>query len=89
MQSFYSQGVIPIIIVCLVVLFLAGFQRKNHVILQFVKRGVAGFIALVLLNRLFAFYSVPLFVGVNVWSILTAVFLGVPGICMLFGICLF
>ena len=86
MQSFYPQGFISIIIVCLVVLCLAGFQRKSNRILQLVKRGVLGFVAIVLLNRVFAYFAIPLFVGVNVWTVLTGAFLGIPGICLLFAI---
>nr|MBQ8253097.1 pro-sigmaK processing inhibitor BofA family protein [Lachnospiraceae bacterium] len=89
MQSFYSQGFISIIIVCLVVLCLGGFRRKNNLILQFVQRGVLSFIAIVLLNRLFAYLSVPVFVGMNMWTMLIGAILGIPGICLLFGISLF
>ncbi|MBE5882229.1 MAG: hypothetical protein E7289_07995 [Lachnospiraceae bacterium] len=89
MDTFYSHGFAAIAIVCLVVLFLSAFKRKSNTILMFIQRGIVGFLAIVGLNRLFVSLTIELFVGVNVWTLLTCAILGIPGVCMLFCIGLF
>lgn len=89
MEKFYPQGVIAIVIVCLAVLLLGNLRKKSKSLLMCIQRGIVGFLVIVGLNRLFEILAVPLFVGVNVWTLLTCVILGIPGVCMLFCICLF
>lgn len=89
MENFYPQGVIAIIIVCLVVLCLGNLRKKSASFLMFIQRGILGFLVVLGLNRLFAMLAVPLCVGINLWTLLTCAILGIPGVCMLFCICLF
>ncbi len=89
MEKFYSQGFLAIIIVCMAVLLLANLRKKNNVMLGFVQRGIIGFLAIVGLDRLFLTLSLPVFVGVNIWTVLTSAILGIPGVCMLFCVSLF
>ena len=86
MQTFYSHGFLSIIIVCLVVLCLASIRKNAHLVLQMVRRGILGFVVIVIVNRIFLVLSIPLCVGVNVFTILASAFLGIPGVCMLYGI---
>lgn len=86
MNTFYVQGGFFIFVVCLFVLFLVFFKKKSNLILGLVQRGVIGFLAIVGLDKLFAYFAIELFVGVNAWTLLTSAILGIPGVCMLFCI---
>lgn len=89
MRNLYPQGIIAIVIVCLVVLLLGNMRKKSMSILMLVQRTIVGFLAIVGMNRLFMVLAIPLFVGVNIWTLLTCAILGIPGVCMLFCIGLF
>lgn len=89
MDTFYSQGFAAIAIVCLVVLCLSSWKRKSNAVLMFIQRGIVGFLAIAGLNVLFAALSIKLFVGVNIWTLLTSAILGIPGVCMLYCISFF
>ncbi len=89
MERFYLQGIIAIIIVCLAVLFLGNLRKRSNAFLMFIQRGIVGFLAIVGLNRLFTALAIPLFVGINIWTLLTCAVLGIPGVCMLFCISFF
>ena len=89
MGNFYPQGIIAIVIVCLVVLLLGNMRKKSMSILMLVQRTIVGFLAILGMNRLFVVLAIPLFVGVNIWTLLTCAILGIPGVCMLFCISLF
>ncbi len=89
MENFYLQGIIAIVIVCLVVLCLGNMRKKRVSLLAFVQRGIIGFLAILGMNKLFSVLAIPLFVGINFWTLLTCAILGIPGVCMLFGICFF
>lgn len=89
MGNLYPQGIIAIVIVCLVVLVLGNMRKKSMSILMLVQRTIVGFLAIVGMNRLFMVLAIPLFVGVNIWTLLTCAILGIPGVCMLFCIGLF
>lgn len=84
MNEFYSQGILWIALVCLAVLFLVYFKQKSNLILNLVQRGIIGFVAISGINELLAYLSVPLFVGINEWTLLTSAILGIPGVIMLF-----
>lgn len=89
METFYSHGFAAIAVVCLAVLCLGTGKRKNNLIFSFIQRGIVGFIAIAGLNALFSALAIKLFVGVNVWTLLTSAILGIPGVCMLYCINLF
>lgn len=89
MENFYLQGILAIVIVCLAVLCLGNLQKKSVSFLAFIQRGIIGFLAVLGMNKLFAVLAVPLFVGINFWTLLTCAILGIPGVCMLFCVSLF
>ena len=89
MENFYLQGIIAIVIVCLVVLCLGNLRKKSVFFLNFIQRGIIGFLAIWGMNKLFSVLGISLIVGVNFWTLLTCAILGIPGVCMLFCICLF
>ena len=89
MEKLYPQGIIAIVVVCLVVLCLGNLRKKSVTVLMLIQRTIIGFLAIMGMNRLFAVLAIPLFVGVNIWTLLTCAILGIPGVCMLFCICLF
>ena len=91
MGEFTSQNYMYIFIVCvcLFVLFLSSFQKKRRLVLGLVERGILGFVTIIGLDQLFSYLALDLFVGVNVWTLLTSTILGIPGVCMLFCMHLF
>lgn len=89
MENFYIQGIVAIVIACLAVLLLGNFRKKGSEILMMVQRGIVSFLAILGLNKLFGILAFPLFVGINFWTLLTCVFLGIPGVCMLFCLSMF
>ncbi len=89
MENFYSQSIIAIIVVCLAVILLGNLRRRGNAFLMMIQRGIVGFLAIFGLNELFGALALPLFVGINIWTLLTCVFLGIPGVCMLYCLSLF
>lgn len=89
MENFYLQGIIAIVIACLSVLLLGNLRTKGNAFLMIIQRGIVGFLAILGFNKLFSTLALPLFVGINFWTLLTCVFLGIPGVCMLFCLSLF
>mgnify|MGYP005611311545 CR=1 FL=1 len=89
MENFYLQGIIAIVIACLSVLLLGNLRTKGNAFLMIIQRGIVGFLAILGFNKLFSMLALPLFVGINFWTLLTCVFLGIPGVCMLFCLSLF
>ena len=91
MGEFTSQNYMYIFIVCvcLFVLFLPSFQKKRRLVLGLVERGILGFVTIIGLDQLFSYLALDLFVGVNVWTLLSCTILGFPGVCMLFCMQLF
>ncbi len=89
MENFYVQGIIAIVIACLAVLLLGNLRKRGNTLLMIIQRGIVGFLAILGLNKLFGILALPLFVGINFWTLLTCVLLGIPGVCMLFCLSMF
>lgn len=89
MENFYVQGIIAIVTACLAVLLLGNLRKKGSAVLLMVQRGIVGFLAILGCNKLFGMLALPLFVGINFWTLLTCFFLGIPGVCMLFCLSMF
>ncbi len=89
MDTFYAHGFFWIIIVCVTVLLLMQLKKKTGMILSFVQRGMTGFLVITLLNKGFEALALDLFVGINVWTLLTSAILGIPGVCVLYLMNLF
>ena len=91
MGEFTSQNYMYIFIVCvcLFVLFLSSFQKKRRLVLGLVARVILGLVTLIGLDQLFSYLALDLFVGVNLWTLLTSTIRGIQGVCMLFCMQLF
>ncbi len=89
MENFYIQGIVAIVIACLAVLLLGNLRKRGNTLLMIIQRGIVGFLAILGLNKLFSILALPLFVGINFWTLLTCVLLGIPGVCMLFCLSMF
>lgn len=89
MENFYVQGIIAIVIACLAVLLLGNLRKRGNTLLMIIQRGIVGFLAILGFNKLFSILALPLFVGINFWTLLTCVLLGIPGVCMLFCLSMF
>ena len=75
-------------VVCVVVLIITFFKDKMEFLLRFFFRGVVGCVTIYLGNYLFQFLGIDCFVGLNIVSLLTCIFLGFPGVLALFLILL-
>ena len=84
------MGSKEIFIVCIVLavgLFLFSFVRdKKTFVTRAFFRAVVGVFVIYIVNAFFASVKIPLNLGVNIYSICTTAFLGVPGLAMLYGI---
>lgn len=61
-------------------------MKKNNFWLNFIIRIGLGVGVIFLANQFFAYKEIGLEVGINAVSLLTAGFLGLPGVAMLYGI---
>lgn len=61
-------------------------MKKNNFWLNFIIRIGLGAGVIFLANQFFAYKEIGLEVGINAVSLLTAGFLGLPGVAMLYGI---
>jgi inhibitor of the pro-sigma K processing machinery len=78
-----------ILFVCAFVLILTVSKHKRNYIPVFLQRGIFGAVMIFGLDKLFAYFAIELFVGLNVWTLLTSAILGIPGVCLLFGLSFF
>lgn len=83
-----EQGMILIILVCIIVLGMVFLKRKTEWILNFLLRGIFGGILIYFENETFSFFEAGIFVGINAISLLTCAMLGFPGLCLLYGVML-
>ncbi len=77
---------IVIIGMLFIVIFIGAIRRKAEWIINFVLRMVFGVIAIYFFNVALKTYGVETSVAINPISILTSGFLGIPGVCVLYGI---
>lgn len=77
---------IVIIGMLFIVIFIGAIRRKAEWIINFVLRMVFGVIAIYFFNVALKTYGVETSVAINLISILTSGFLGIPGVCVLYGI---
>lgn len=70
-----------------IVMFIGAVRKKTEWFINFVLRMVLGTILIYFANNALKYYGIDLSVGINVISILTSGFLGIPGVVVLYGIC--
>ena len=75
-------------VVCVLVLIIIFFKKKMELFFRLIVRGVIGSVVIYLSNSLFQFLGVDCFVGFNIITVLTCIFLGFPGVLALFFISL-
>lgn len=81
-----QQGIIWLAVACLIVLLIAGWQKKKEIFKNFVIRLAIGVMMITALNIWFTETNVNITVGINPVSIAAIGTLGVPGVVMLYGI---
>jgi len=81
-----GQGIIWMIVACVLVLFIAGWRKKKEILLNFAIRLVMGIALILVINQILAKANIDITVGLNPVSLLTAGTLGVPGVALLYGI---
>lgn len=64
----------------------AGMEKKTPFIVNFVIRAILGMAVIFFVNQYLDFRNIPVSVGLNLISFLTTGTLGIPGVCMLYGI---
>ena len=80
------QGMIIIISMCGIILLLMAIKSKSELLLTGIFRGLLGSIAIVLANYLFQSGEFSLQIGMNPITILTCIFLGFPGLILVFAV---
>lgn len=72
--------------VCGLVLFILFFRNKIEALLRLLMRGAVGVILIYFVNQVLLSYGINSLVGINPITVLTSVFLGIPGVCALYFI---
>jgi len=82
-----SKEIFILSIIISVGLILFSLVRdKKAFLAKIIFRGVAGIFIIYFANGIFNYVHIPLNLGVNVFTVGTASFLGIPGISLLYGI---
>lgn len=82
-------GMLLIVTACVAVLFISIMRRKAAFLLHFLVRVIVGAFAIMATNSALASVGVSVFVGLNLWSLLTVGTLGIGGFGMLYAILLY
>ena len=80
-----KNGII-IIGMLFVVVFIGAVRRKAEWVINFLLRMVVGTIGIYFINYVLACYGLEFDVAINLFSVLTSGFLGIPGLAVLYGI---
>ena len=81
-------GMLLIVAACAAVLIISVMRRKAAFLLRFLVRMIIGAFAIMATNSALATAGLSVFVGLNVWSLLTVGTLGIGGFGMLYAILL-
>ncbi len=82
-------GMLLIVAACAAVLIISVMRRKAAFLLRFLVRMIIGAFAIMATNSALATAGLSVFVGLNVWSLLTVGTLGIGGFGMLYAILLY
>lgn len=72
--------------VCALVLGILFFKNKMQFFIRMLLRGAFGIVLIYLANQVLAALNIQVLVGINPWTALTSMILGIPGVCALFFI---
>ena len=61
-------------------------KEKNQILVNFIVRAILGMGLIFFANQFFMYKEIAVEVGFNAVSFLTAGFLGLPGVAMLYGV---
>lgn len=61
-------------------------EKRTPFLINFIVRAVLGMGIIFFVNQFLDYRNIPVSVGLNLVSFLTSGILGVPGVCMLYGI---
>lgn len=81
-----GQGIFLLLGVCVMVLMIAGWQKRAAILKNFLLRLVLGTAVILAVNYGLREAGIHLAVGLNLFSLLSAGTLGLPGVAMLYGI---
>lgn len=79
-------GFMVILVILAVVLLIGAVRKKAEWIMTFLFRAVVGTLVIYFVNMALTSYSIPIAIGINPVTVLTAGVLGIPGIAALYGI---
>lgn len=71
---------------CGLVLFILFFRNKIEAVVRLLMRGAVGVALIYIVNQVLLTYGISGSVGINPITVLTSVFLGIPGVCALYFI---
>jgi len=84
-----STGILLILAAAIAVLVIGIMRRKAAFLLHFLVRMIVGTFAIMVTNSALASAGIGVFVGLNLWSLLTVGTLGIGGYGMLYAILLY
>lgn len=84
-----STGILLILAAAIAVLVIGIMRRKAAFLLHFLVRMIVGAFAIMVTNSALASAGIGVFVGLNLWSLLTVGTLGIGGYGMLYAILLY
>ena len=61
-------------------------KKKSSILMRFILRAFFGLIVILGTNQFLDYRNIPVSVGINLISFLTSGDLGIPGVCLLYGI---
>ena len=61
-------------------------KRKSSILIRFILRAILGLVVIFGVNQFLDYRNIPVSVGINLISFLTSGTLGIPGVCLLYGI---
>ncbi len=79
-------GTLLIVAACTVVLLIGALRKKTEWLLNFILRGILGTIAIYFINIAITSMGLETNVGINIVTVLSSGFLGMPGVLALYGI---
>ena len=82
-------GTLLIVAACTVVLLIGVLRKKSEWLLNFILRGILGTIAIYFINIAITNMGFETNVGINIVTVLSSGFLGMPGVLALYGIGLY
>ena len=72
--------------VCGLILMIIFMKEKLSFIIRLICRGVVCTALIWAVDQALFFFGFSTVPGLNLWTVLTAAILGLPGVCLLFGV---